>query len=511
MLRAVILSVVSSAAQAEEDRYSLPEQIRMNTEAAERLGATVVATLAFQHSRWFTNVAALTSESPDYARLIELITSHSVDLLILTQMDRLGRTARLQLEMQDFCWERGVQLYAVTEPLGHPIDPSLFRRIGPSSGERQARSYQAIGAESYVRMFVQNSRRGLRGKALSGMHICKWQAPYGYMHNETPKLPLLPHPTEASVVQRIGAMRIEWAGYAAIAETMEREGYPTRSGAPWNKATIATILANPFYAGYVRYREWSSHASRRDRQVVKETLTRGLHTPLWDDATWRGIQEVKGSRARIFREAEERRADFLLSGLLRCAHCGGRMRYNSRVRNHVRGVSYVVCARYSESGGKECCCNSVQAPTIHTAVYETVSAALARPEAFIEEQAKLSHADEHSRALALLQAQLVELNKREANIVAAVEMGTFSLDLMVKRQEALTLERRTIERQVAAYQEQAARLAQAQTTLVTMADALAEFTPDNPVVFRRVCLGLIDSIAIDNTGPTIIITWRGSA
>lgn len=508
MLRAVILSVVSSAAQAEEDRYSLPEQVRMNTEAAARLGATVVATLAFQHSRWFSNVAALTSESPDYARLIELIRSRMVDLLILTQMDRLGRTARLQLEMQDFCWENGVQLYAVAEPLGHPIDPELFRRIGPTSGERQARSYQAIGAESYVRMFVQNSLRGKRGRAMAGLHPCSNNPPYGYTFPEPriPKSPLVIHPREAEGVILAGEMRAQFAGYAKIGAALTERGIATRSGAPWQVPVIHGIVTNAWYAGFVVYREYSRQRGSRSQRRVSTLLFPGQHAPLWSAELWEKIKVANTAMTNKGFAGTAKHPEYWLGGIARCAHCGNTMAYYRR--DTTNRPLAMRCGVNLRGGG--CVSNSISAYRVHDAVAETLRSVVLHPD-ILEAEIAARHADSQADAastLAHLNAAMEETVKRERAILDAIESGAFALDALVARQERVLADRARITQDMDALREEMGADQHRRDSVAALANAAALLTEDHPDSLALAARTLIRAVFIDRTGPTVTIEWR---
>ena len=103
-----------------------------------------------------------------------------------------------------------------------------------------------------------------------------------------------------------------------LAAWMNREGFRTRNrhrfgrdeaqGRFFTNASIKTILKNPFYAGRVRHRD---------------ELLNGAHEPLISWSLFEQVQAtLKRNSGRSTTLTPHPAREYLLKGLVRCAHCG---------------------------------------------------------------------------------------------------------------------------------------------------------------------------------------------
>jgi site-specific DNA recombinase len=125
-------------------------------------------------------------------------------------------------------------------------------------------------------------------------------------------------------------------GTRSIAEQLRAEGAPAPS-AGWGHPAVHWIISNPTYAGKIRW---------RDR------VFDGVHEPLVDELTFKRAQAILRERG----EHAKRRgnpSDFLLSGVVRCGHCG-KAYIGMSARGNGGRYEYYACTGRQKYGPKAC-------------------------------------------------------------------------------------------------------------------------------------------------------------
>jgi site-specific DNA recombinase len=171
---------------------------------------------------------------------------------------------------------------------------------------------------------------------------------------------------EAAIVRRIFAEYVSGRSPLRIVQALNAEGVPGPRGGYWNTSTLigsakrrTGILNNGLYVGritYNRQRYVKNPASGRrqprmnsqDQWLTKDVP--GLSIVPVD--VWQQAQDRRAGCGQV-RPEYQRRPKHLLSGLLTCGMCGGRM----IVRTRKQGVVYFGCAVRGNRGG---CGNSRQ-------------------------------------------------------------------------------------------------------------------------------------------------------
>lgn len=458
--RAALVQVVSDPQQAAEGHHSLDEQLRANRLAAERLEATVVAEISFQHSRSYDVLAELVTDSADYRRFIELVNSEAVNLAIFWRSDRVARTARLALEVQALCKSHGVQLYYSGESGAPPMDPGEYRRREPGVDESMLDAIRGVMSETEVRRLVARSMAGKRGRAQSGLHM-NWSCPpTGYRAQDGDhSKPLVIVPEEAAVVRLIFDLRAQGYGYEAIVKRLREMGDPgAREAVTWYHGAVAKILRNPFYVGRVLYR-------RRNQQgeVIHEEEFEGQHEAIIDEATWEAVQRINRARRRAY--SRRGQTPHLLSGLPRCAYCGDAMSYNRKRRAVLR------CAKYQRTGGKCCQYNGHQARAVEVAVHTAVVDLICNPETYREAQASRPTRDNGREAI--LETQIDDLAQRQERLMRALELGTLPSEQIGERYNELDAQRRQAQKELDDLRHSERRAAAMEETLLGMQDVVS--------------------------------------
>ena len=162
---------------------------------------------------------------------------------------------------------------------------------------------------------------------------------------------LVPDPDTAPIVRRIFQLFDAGNGYRSIAKTLEREGHlspgevgPTRhprSVGVWSGSAVRAILLNPRYLGHQvagRLRRHDELVDPTDAALGTTSRQRWQARNDWswsDDLAWPALVDAdlwervnRRIRNNVGTRARQPRSDpgkYLLSGMLRCGHCGKSM------------------------------------------------------------------------------------------------------------------------------------------------------------------------------------------
>jgi DNA invertase Pin-like site-specific DNA recombinase len=168
-------------------------------------------------------------------------------------------------------------------------------------------------------------------------------------------------------------------GLLLIAQELTRRGIPTSKGRPaWTTESVKHVLTNPTYLGRLTWnrRAVGTFAAVIDGQPVDRPADAGKaranpreqwierddrHEPIIDLVTFERCQQKLAARGGGRRKT---RGTFVLTGLLRCAHCGRAM--VGRTEGHGRRVYF--CGGYYNCGSGMCHYNAVEADALADAL-----------------------------------------------------------------------------------------------------------------------------------------------
>ncbi|MGC1273439.1 MAG: recombinase family protein [Planctomycetaceae bacterium] len=212
---------------------------------------------------------------------------------------------------------------------------------------------------------------------------------------------LTPEPEEAAIVLRIFADYDAGHSLRSIADRLNRDGvvpllkrryanHP-RAAAKWTGKVVGAILANQANVGtfrynvaqsgkYARVRDGSVAAVRRGEAMTRNNahaiVIENAHEALIDRKTFdRVSRKLKSNRKRTSRIT----TPYALTGLCRCAHCGGRMTYSTR-RWNDRSYRYLACYQNLAQGPSVCRSRTIREDTVLPTVLGVMRERLSNPE-----------------------------------------------------------------------------------------------------------------------------------
>jgi site-specific DNA recombinase len=252
---------------------------------------------------------------------------------------------------------------------------------------------------------------------------------------------------EAKIVRRIFAEYIAGRGPKAIARDLNAEGIPSPRGGEWSAGTINGhpsrlfgILTNPTYNGEIVF-------NRVGYRKNPETGRREIHTTAqndWvrvpapelrivDQQTWKKAQTIR-AQFSAHGPHKARRPRHLLSGLVRCAVCGGPYAVSSKDR--------LACISYRTKGS---CKNgrTVRVAELTSRVLKGVKERLLSPDLFREfarewVKAQIPARKEREQRIRALDREKARVQKELGNYVKAIAKGRRVSSLLVEAEKRET-------------------------------------------------------------------------
>jgi site-specific DNA recombinase len=268
--------------------------------------------------------SGVTLERPGLEQALGLARERRFDLLLCYRVDRLSRKVR---QLSGLCEELdrlGIVLKSATEP----FDTS-------SAAGRMMLQMLGVFAEFEHATIVDRVTAGLERRVREGRWM-SGRTPYGYTRANSL---LVPDPVKAPIVRRIFSLYAEGKlGTTAIARALDAEGAPAPRRHGWSPNALQLILANPAYRGLIR---WNG------------SLFEGLHEPLVDQELFQKAQQILRRRGEDASLRRGNPSEFLLSGLVRCDHCG-RAYVGTSAHGRSSRYTYYACSTRYKYGPTKC-------------------------------------------------------------------------------------------------------------------------------------------------------------
>ncbi len=312
---------VSTEEQAKHG-FGIAAQIR----ACQAL-AQEAQTLVFKDE----GVSGETLNRPALEALREQIEQGFVTTVICLDPDRLSRKLLHQLLLTEE-WERlGVNLTFVNGDYSKTPEGNLFYALRGAISEFEK-------AKITERMC-----RGRREKARQGRVLRDFSV-YGYDFEPRAEQLVINH-AEARVVWQIFTWFLApppgLRGISGIARALTAAGIPTkRNAAVWHRQVVRQILGNRTYLGEFFQNKWNASQGRVRLRPEEEWILIPC-PPIIDRVTFARAQMLLAQSRRRFAGSE---SAYLLSGLVRCAHCG----------QPLKGRKWGVQTVYAEEAGAGC-------------------------------------------------------------------------------------------------------------------------------------------------------------
>jgi DNA invertase Pin-like site-specific DNA recombinase len=308
---------------------------------------------------------------PAYERMLEDIAAGQRDAVIVYNTDRLTRRPIELEQFTQICEAAGVtQLVAVTGDINLGNDDGMF----------MARVLAAVAAKESGRKSERLKRKALEtaeaGKPNGG------RRPFGYTADQLDVVE-----SEAAVIRALAQRYLAGESLGSLTSWLQDENVPTVYGAQWQTSTIRQTLKNPRIAGLRAH----------NGVVVGDAMWPAIITPQVHHQLVAMFERKTASDRRVPRR-------YLLSGLLRCGKCGGKLFSSARVDRRR-----YVCMSGPDHGG--CGGILVTASPIEELITEAVLYQLDTPEMADALAGRAAADDRHAGLLAELQSDQAQMQE----------------------------------------------------------------------------------------------------
>ena len=268
-----------------------------------------------------------------------------------------------------------------------------------------------------------------------------------------------------ATVRRIFQVYLDGAGFWTIAGVFNAERLPSPKGKSWNSVQVKHILTNPAYCGTIAWNRRQTGKIYRvtgdGRHVARKAggktwnaeadwiTVENVHAPLVDVETFDKVRTER-LRRRPLGGLGKPNHRYLLSGLIRCGHCGANFYGWTRKWDNGATRPYYIDGTYHRKGKAACQASSIPAPPLDAWVIAKVRELLLGDEKGREAATKrfvkavLAEQQRDGQAAAI-EKEIAAISKRVKSLAAMLtetalddmpELQQTLLDLHAKRKAA---------------------------------------------------------------------------
>ncbi|MGD0036750.1 MAG: recombinase family protein [Bacteroidota bacterium] len=368
-----------------------------------------------------------------------------------------------------------------------------------------------IAPYGYKRIAINKATRQFTRELLQGEHI----------HEDEKSIWALGDPEEVKIVQRIFDRKIRGMGDVGIANILNTEGVPPPKRGRWkNKdqkwagGTIRVILTNPTYYGARVYnRHPQSHLKGEGKLLWMNPksdwiVVENSHLPIITKETFELANKERKDYKRKNNHFYE--SPYLLSGILKCSHCG----FNFHGQNYgKKNVRYYEDAGYVSKGKAVCSSFRINKIKIESFVIRAIRTKILNsglPQALEEMLNDKRNNMSQGRLISLeyLTIELAEIENRINRLIKLAENG-LKFDKQVEKLKKAEKEKKEIEKQIE--ETKVANLTpkeiiEARAEVQYLMDNFEEMLKTSPLFVQKELLRkFIHSIVVDRESDSVFV------
>ena len=300
-------------------------------------------------------VSGTTFDRPAFNRLINDIEDGKINMVVTKDLSRLGRDyIQSGYYVEQYFPMKRVRYVSILDNIDTERTNSSENDIAP---------FRSILNEMYAKDISKKIRIVFQQKKEDGQFLST-SAPLGYIKDPNDKHHLIIDNETAPIVRRMFKMVIDGYGTTRIANIFTDEHVPTPAMRNkyqtnalsyqygyWHAGSIRRMLRNNVYIGKLEQGK-SVTVSYKNRKRVRTSkdewiVVDNAHEPLIDEDTFYTVQRLLDTSAK-----KTVKKTYLLTGLLKCADCGGSIGIKS---NKGRNFAYTNCNLYMAYTKRKLC------------------------------------------------------------------------------------------------------------------------------------------------------------
>lgn len=289
------------------------------------------------------------AQRPELQRLLDDVESGIVTKLVAYKRDRLTRNTGDWLQILEICAKNQCDIIfsasGEAQLFNDPIYGKVFETILGSISEMES-------ANTSMRVRDTMSSLAKSGEWTGGT------LPYGYVKNEFEQIEIQEDKT--LIVEEIVDLYLSGLGVHSIVKWLngetvktmgKREGGAVKKEAAhkgrvthWTKASVESILFNPFYAGIIEYSKEGNKQYQKDEN--KFIRSKGKHPAVRTVQKQRDIYKMRDKKSIAAPRAYT--TTFLFADLVYCGCCGSKYQTRNTTK-HGKQYSYYACSSKQNS------------------------------------------------------------------------------------------------------------------------------------------------------------------
>lgn len=332
----------------------------------------------------------------EFQQMLSDCAKKQFSVIIVWKVDRFGRNREEITFNKYHCKKHGVRVEYVAENMGDGPESVILESVLEGM------------AEYYSLQLSQNIRRGNRENAKK----CKFtggRVPLGYKLDKDHQFVV--DPNTAPLVRRIYAMYAGGQTITEIIAQLNAEGLRTGQGNSYTKNSLRTILKNEKYIGIYDFKNGEIRIENGVPAIV-------------DKEIYFKVQKLLSINQRA-PAAKWSRADYLLTNKLFCGSCGAQMVGESGTGKGGTKYNYYLCINHKR--GNTCARKAIRQDWLEPFVLARTKELLMDDEAIQIITDKIwgyyLRQDQQRDKVAVLKAQVAEVEKAINNLMRAIEAG----------------------------------------------------------------------------------------
>ena len=300
---------------------------------------------------------------PGLARLLNALRPQpAFQVLIMSEESRLGRESiEVAYALKTFI-QAGVRVFCYLEDRERSIDSQTEKLLMSVANFADELERERARQRTYDAMARKARARHVTGGRVYGYDNVDVAGADGRRLHVVRRV----NTEQAAVVRRIFALCAEGQGFTRIAKALNEDGVtPPRRASGWAPTAIREILLRTLYRGEVVW----NRIQKRDRWGVKKYLDRPeaewiqIEAPelrIVDEAMWQAAHRRLNRTREIYAGTggrpplDRHRSDYLLSGIAKCAECGGSLVAFTRDMKGGERRNLYGCMYHHKRGAKVC-------------------------------------------------------------------------------------------------------------------------------------------------------------
>jgi len=380
-MRAALYARVSTQAQGEEDKASIPEQVRSIEEYCEKQGYEVA-------DRYVDiGYSGAKSKRPEFQRMLNDAKQRKFNVIVAWKADRLSRGMYPASALMEVIEPLDIKLEAVEEHL----DMNYFAML-------------AVVGKMELDNIKARCLMGKKAGAKAGKLSFGGTSLYGYDHIDKKRIV---NETQAEIVRAIFDKVVN-KGYTLykVAKELNREGIEAPKGGKWSIYAISRLVRNPAYRGEayafchkviepqkprkeIRHYSKTTHILRNREEWIPLPNTPAILSPEMFEAAQKQLELNKKKSYR------NRKHEYLLiNGRFRCGICGHSMCGTHKKTAKGDWLFYRCITNMKPECYDICSQPSISANKVEPQVWEEVKKVLKNPNLILKELERQRQQDE---------------------------------------------------------------------------------------------------------------------